>query len=197
MQLVQAVHRGAGQMIQGSFIGESGKYVHNSYLKMLAQFRSFSLTAIDKQWNRQKANKGVAAALGMTIGAMGAAAPIYMVRTYLASVGRPDQEAYLDRMLAPGAIARATTNYIATSGLAGDFLDAFTAVTGTGAMTGGRSGTNQQLVGNLAGPVLGKVDKLWGAVQNTKDGTDVHGLIKELPLSRLPMLIPALNALDN
>jgi hypothetical protein len=75
MQLVQAVHRGAGQMIQGSFIGESGKYVHNSYLKMLAQFRSFSLTSIDKQWNRQKANKGVAAALGMTVGAMGAAAP--------------------------------------------------------------------------------------------------------------------------
>jgi hypothetical protein len=45
--------------------------------------------------------------------------------------------------------------------------------------------------------VLGKVDKLWGAVQNTKDGTDVHGLVKELPLSRLPVLIPAINALGN
>jgi Transglycosylase SLT domain len=196
-QLIQAVHRGAGQMIQQTFIGESGRYVHNSYLRMLTQFRGFGLTAIDKQWNRQKGNRGVAAALGMSVGAMSVAAPIYMVRTYLASIGRHDQQEYLERMLAPGAIARATTNYIATSGLAGDFLDAFTAVTGTGAVTGGRTGTNSQLIGNLVAPALGKADKVWGALQDTKDGTDVHGLIRELPLARLPWFIPAINALDH
>lgn len=194
-QLVQAVHRGTHQIIQGTFIGETGKYVHNSYLKMLAQFRGFGLTAIDKQWNRQKGNRGVAAAFGMTVGAMGAAIPIYMVRTYAASIGRADQQEYLDRQLSWYNIARASTNYIATSGLAGDFVDALSSVAGYGT-SGGRSGVNTQLVGNLVAPVLGKVDKVWGSVQNTKDGTDVHGFIKELPLSRLPWLIPAINALD-
>jgi hypothetical protein len=68
-----------------------------------------------------------------------------MARTYLASIGRKDQQEYLDRQLSYGAIARATTNYIATSGLAGDFLDVLTAVSGHGDLTGGRSGTNTSL----------------------------------------------------
>lgn len=196
MQFVQGVHRGASQIIQGTFIGETGKYVHNSWLRMLTQFRSFSLVAIDKQWNRQVGNRGVAGALMMTVGAMSMAAPLYMARTYAASIGRKDQEAYLKKQLSPYNIGRATTNYIATSGMGGDFVDALSAVTGN-ATSGGRSGTNQSLIGNLVAPSAGKVDKLWGAVQDTKNGTDVHGLIKELPLSRLPWLIPAINALDD
>lgn len=194
---IQGVHRGASQIIQGNFIGESGKYIHSSWLRMLTQFRSFSLTAIDKQFNRQLANRGPMGAAFMTMGAMGLAAPIYMARTYAASVGRADQAEYLEQRMSFGAVARATTNYIATAGLGGDFLDAFTAITGTGEVTGGRSGTNSQLIGNLVAPVLGKADKLWGAVQNTKDGTDVHGLLRELPLARLPWFIPAINAMGN
>lgn len=196
-QLVQAVHRGTSQIIQGTFIGETGKYVHSSYLRGLTQFRSFSITAIDKQWNRQQGNRGLAGAAGITIAAMSAAAPIYMARTYLASIGRADQEDYLERMLSAGAIARASTNYIATAGLAGDFLDLTTSLTGSGAVTGGRSGTNTQLVGNLAAPALGKIDKLWGAVQDTKDGTDVHGFVREGFFARLPYLIPFVNSLGN
>ena len=193
---IQAVHRGGSQIIQGTFIGESGKYVHSSWLRLLTQFRSFSLTAIDKQWNRQVGNRGISGAVIVTLAAMSAAAPLYIARTWAASLGRKDQDEYLSKHLAFGAIARATTNYIATAGLAGDFLDAASSVTGTGELTGGRSGTATTLTGNLAGPALGKVDKLWGAIQNTKDGTDPHALIKELPLARLPFLIPAINALD-
>lgn len=193
---VQGVHRGASQIIQGTFIGETGKYVHNSWLRMLTQFRTFSLTAIDKQFNRQLGNRGPVGAVMMTLGSMSVAAPIYIARVQLASIGRADRDEYLEKQLAYGAIARATTNYIATAGLGGDFLDAFTSVTGTGAMTGGRSGTNTQLIGNMIAPVAGKVDKVWGALQDTKDGTDVHGLLKEMPLSRLPWFIPAINSLD-
>ena len=196
-EFIQAVHRGGSQIIQGTFIGESGKYVHNSWLRMLTQFRSFSLTAIDKQWNRQVGNRGIGGAVIVTLAAMSAAAPLYLARTYLASIGRKDQDEYLAKHTSFGAIARATTNYIATSGVAGDFLDAASSLTGTGELTGGRSGTATTLTGNLMGPALGKADKLWGAVQNTKDGTDPHALIKELPLSRLPFLIPAINALGD
>lgn len=194
---IQGIHRGASQIIQGTFIGESGKYVHNSWLRMLTQFRSFSLTAIDKQWNRQVGNRGATGAILLTLAAMSVAAPIYMVRQYLAAIGRKDREEFLEKQLSFGAIARASTNYIATAGLAGDFVDALTAVTGTAEYVGGRSGTAVGAVGNLIAPAAGKVDRLWGAVQNTGNGTDPHALIKELPLSRLPFLIPAANALND
>lgn len=194
---IQGVHRGASQIIQGTFIGESGKYVHSSWLRMLTQFRSFSLTAIDKQWNRQLGNRGATGAIVLTLAAMSVAAPIYMARTYLASIGRKDREEYLEKQLSFGAIARASTNYIATSGLAGDFVDLLTATTGTAEFTGGRSGTATTAIGNLVAPAAGKVDRIWGALQNTREGTDPHALLKEMPLSRLPFLIPAANALGD
>lgn len=195
---VQGVHRGASQIIQGTFIGESGKYVHNSWLRMMTQFRSFSLTAIDKQFNRQLGNRGAMGTMMLTLGAMSIAAPLYWARTYAASVGRADQAEYLEKHMSIGATVRATTNYIATSGLAGDLLDTITAVTGTGEATGGRSGTNSQFIGNMVAPVAGKVDKLWGTIQNTKDGTDAVGMAKEwMPGARLPFIIPAFNALGN
>lgn len=195
---VQGVHRGASQIIQGTFIGESGKYVHNSWLRMMTQFRSFSLTAIDKQFNRQLGNRGAMGTMMLTLGAMSVAAPLYWARTYAASVGRSDQAEYLEKHMSFGATVRATTNYIATAGLGGDFLDTLTAVTGTGELTGGRSGTNSQFVGNMVAPVAGKIDKLWGTVQNTREGTDAVGLAKEwMPGARLPFIIPAFNALGN
>lgn len=198
---VQGVHRGASQIIQGTFIGESGKYVHNSWLRMMTQFRSFSLTAIDKQFNRQLGNRGAMGTMMLTMGAMSVAAPLYWARTYAASVGRADQAEYLEKHMSFGATVRATTNYIATAGLGGDLLDTLTAVTGTGEYTGGRSGTNSQLIGNMVAPVAGKIDKLWGTVQNTKDennakNNDWAALAKEwMPGARLPFIIPAFNAL--
>ena len=192
---VQAVHRGANQIIQGTFIGESGKFVHSSWGRLMTQFRSFGITAIDKQWARQRGNYGTVTALLMTLGAMSAAAPLYMSRTYLASVGRKDQEEYLEKQLHPTQIGRATMNYIATSGLAGDFIDAFTAVTGVGQVTGGRSGAQSDFIGNVIAPAAGKADKVWGGAQQVFKEGDVHGLVKELPFARLPWLIPAMNEL--
>lgn len=120
-----------------------------------------------------------------------------MARTYLASVGRADQEEYLEKQLSPAQIARASLNYIALSGLAGDFLDATTAVTGIGTVTGGRTGVGKEFVGNVVAPAAGLVDDVWRGLQNTKEGTDPHELVKALPFSRLPWLIPAINALGD
>lgn len=191
---VQAVHRGTRQIIQGSFIGETGKWAHHGLLKMMTQFRTFSLVAIDKQWNRQVGNHGTATALGILLGTMSFAAPIVMIRAGLASVGRPDQDEYLARRLHPVNIARETLNYVALSGMAGDLLDALAAVSGY-QPTGGRTGTNKSFVGNVVAPAVGKANDLWGAVQNTRDGTDIHGLVQQLPFARLPWLYPAVNAL--
>lgn len=193
-EFVQAVHRGTRQIIQGAFIGETGKWAHNGLLKLLTQFRTFSLVAIDKQWNRQVGNHGTAAALGILLGTMAFAAPIVMIRAGIQSVGRPDQDEFLEKKLDPVSIARDTLNYVALSGLSGDLLDALSAVAGV-ETTGGRTGTNKALVGNVVAPAVGRANDIWGALQNTKDGNDIHGLIQQLPFSRLPWLYPAVNAL--
>ena len=193
---VQAVHRGTRQIIQGAFIGETGKWAHSGFLKLLTQFRTFSLIAIDKQWNRQVGNHGIAAALGILLGTMSFAAPIVMIRAGLQSIGRPDRDEYLERRLSPLNLARETLNYVALSGLSGDLLDALSALGGY-STTGGRTGTNKSFIGNVVAPAVGKVNDVWGAVQNSKDGTDIHGLAQQLPFARLPWLYPAVNALKD
>jgi hypothetical protein len=73
-------------------------------------------------------------------------------------------------------------------------LDATSAVAGY-TPTGGRTGTNKSFVGNVVAPAAGKLNDIWGALQNTKDGTDIHGLVQQMPFARLPALYPAINAL--
>lgn len=194
---VQAIHRGVGQMIQQSFIGETGKWAHNDLLKLLTQFRTFSIISVEKQWARQVGNRGTGAALGILMGSMAAAAPIYIVRTYTASIGRSDQQAYLERQLSPQMIARATMNYVALSGLAGDFMDSLTTVSGIGGGgTGGRASAGTDFFGNTVAPSIGLVNDMYKGIQNTKNGTDPSALLKTLPFGRLPFLIPAIEGLS-
>ena len=195
-ELIQAVHRGVSQIIQGTFIGETGKWAHSGYLKMLVQFRTFSLTAMEKQWARQRNSRGVGPALAILLTSMMAAAPIYMARVYASSIGREDQEEFLERRLQPELIVRQTLNYVALAGLAGDFLDAAVALAPDELglqMTGGRAGTDTNFVGNLIAPATSLVDDAWKALQNLDDPAQ---LLRVLPGSRLPFILPGINALQ-
>lgn len=195
----QAVLRGTQQIIQGTFIGETGKWAHSGYLKMLTQFRSFSITSVEKQWARQKNNQGTAKALGILVGSMSIAVPVYMARVYANSIGQPDRQKYLDTHLTPFALTRATMNYIALSGLAGDFLDATTAIApdavkeAIGGPSGGRSGQNKTAVGNIIAPAAGYVDDVWSTLQNLDKPSKA---LRILPFSNVPFLVPAINALQ-
>lgn len=195
-EFIQAVHRGSSQIIQGTFIGETGPWVHNSMLRLLTQFRTFSITSIEKQWGRNQNNYGVTAAFGMLMGSMALAAPIYIARVHAMSMLRDDREEFLAEQLSPERVARATMNYVAASGLTGDFLDAVSTVTGLGKSTGGRAGHSTEFVGNVVAPAAGLANDAWKALQNTKEGTDVHELAKHLPFSKVPILGIAINSLD-
>lgn len=195
-EMTQAIHRGVGQIIQNAFIGERGAWAHDGVMRLMTQFRTFGLTSVEKQWARQTGNVGTAKAFGMLIGSLSMAAPVYMARTYLASIGRKDQAEYLEKQLAWGRVARASLNYVSASGLAGDFLDATSSITGLGQSTGGRAGQGSDFVGNVVAPAAGLANDVYKGIQNTKEGTDPHQLIKALPFSRHPLLIPAINALD-
>lgn len=192
---IQAVHRGAAQIIQGTFIGETGRWAHNDLLKLVTQFRTYSITSVEKQWARQVGNHGLAATFGILMGSIVMAAPVYIARTVAAAQGRKDKEAYLDKQLTLFNIAKASLNYVALSGLSKDFIDGLETVTGT-ATTGARAGTASKFVGNVIAPSLGLADDLWAGIQNTKTGTNPHDLLKAAPFSRLPWMIPVINGLD-
>jgi hypothetical protein len=193
-QVIQAVWRGTAQIIQGTYIGERGKWAHDGLMKLLTQFRTFSITSMEKQWGRQRNSRGKFAAAGIVLGAMSLAAPIYMARTYVSSIGRPDQEAYLEERLAPQHIARATMNYVAGVGMAGDFLDLISATLPTDIgikPTGGRAGVETEFVGNYIAPSLSLVDDAWNYVQSPLSLEDATRI---LPGKNLPYLVPILNA---
>lgn len=192
-QVIHAVWRGTSQIIQGTFIGEKGKWAHDGMLKLMTQFRTFSITSMEKQWGRQRNSHGAYAAYGMIIGAMSMAAPIYYARTYAASIGRPDQEKYLDERLQPERVARATLNYIAMGGMASDFVDMTTSLMPESLgvkPTGGRSGVETDFVGNYIVPASSLVNDIWKYAQSPDKLEDA---VKIMPFSRLPYLIPLLN----
>lgn len=186
-EFTQAVHRGVSQIIQGTFIGERSKWATDPMMRLLTQFRTFSLTAIEKQWGRSVGMVGPYKSLGILLGTMCAAAPLYAARTYVNSVGREDQEEYLDSQLQPERIARQTMNYVALSGLTGDFLDGLGALAGVDLGGGqGRAGREQGFVGELVAPATGLLDDAYKAFQNTEEGTGVRDALKVAPFSGLP-----------
>lgn len=191
----QSVLRGTNQIIQGQFIGETGKWAHDGWLKMFTQFRTFPLVAMEKQWARQRHNHGMIGAIGLLAGSIAAVSPLIMLRVAIQSVGRPDQDAYLEEKLQPANIARMALNYVAMAGLAGDLIDALSAVAPDGLLgeeTGARSGGSRGAVGNLFAPSLGYVDDAYKALQ---DADNPHKWAQLLPMSRLPFVIPLLNTL--
>lgn len=200
-----AVLRGSRQIIQGTFIGESGKWAHEGWLKLFAQFRTFGLVSMEKQWARQKANHGVVGVLGMLVGAMAAAAPLYYARVAWQSIGRPDQEEFLNERLSPLALARATLNYVPMAGLAPDVIDGLSTIGGGlyesvsgeklpawAKASGGRAGQAQPFIGGVVAPAAGYVDDVWKAAQ---DLDNPHKAALVLPGSRLWWLAPAINGL--
>lgn len=195
MDYVQAVHRGVNQIIQETFVGERGKWVHSGFMRLLMQFRSFGITSIEKQWARQVGSRGPAAALGILLGSMAMAAPVYAARVLLNAQGRTDKDKYLEENLSAAHVARQTLNYVSLAGMAPDLLDALSAVTGIGEPTGGRGNTGKSFVGNVVAPAAGIADDLYKGIQNTKAGTNPHDLLKALPFSNLPGMVPAIEGL--
>lgn len=195
-EFTQAVHRGVSQIIQGTFIGERSKWATDAHMRLLTQFRTFSLTAVEKQWGRQVGNVGTYKALGIMIGMMSAAFPIYAARMYANSIGRDDREEYLDKAFEPRRVARQLMNYGALWGLAPEFIDALGAVGGWN--LGGRQGDQEQdFVGNVVAPAAGLMNDVYRAVQNTNEGTDLHKAVRAMPFTNLPGVVQMVNLLGD
>lgn len=192
---IATVNRGAGQLIQDTFIGEKGAWQHSNLGKVMTQFRSFPITAMEKQWGRLRGMHGAPAALGIIMAAAPLGFAMYAARTAVNAVGRPDSDEYIERQFQPLAVGRGLMNYIGALGLAPDMMDALTAVAVPddlkkewGLQT--RAGSSPTLGGIV--PIVGYADT-WLKAANNLD--DPHAIVRALPFSNAPWAVPLINLL--
>ena len=192
---IATVNRGAGQLIQDTFIGETGAWQHSNLGKVMTQFRSFPITAMEKQWGRLRGMHGAPAALGIIMAAAPMGFAMYAARTAVNAIGRPDADEYIERQFQPLAVGRGLMNYIGALGLAPDMVDALAAVAVPddlkkewGLQT--RAGSSPTLGGIV--PVVGYADT-WLRAANNPD--DPHAIVRALPFSSVPWLVPLINLL--
>jgi hypothetical protein len=181
----ERVYRSVNQMIQGSFAGEKGAYVHDSLWQTLTQFRAFSFLALEKQLGRQVGNYGYAKAAMILATTMAAAMPIVMLRALIQSLGKDEEgrEKYLKERLHPMELIKASANYVALAGFLPDIIDAFQDVTGQ------NTGPSRKLLGDRIAPSVGLINDLYEAPHNYKKAL---GLI---PGATLPFMIPVMNGI--
>ena len=127
-EFVAAVHRGVGQLIQEAMPGEVLGVQHSSIGKVLTQFRTYPLVAMEKQWGRQRAMHGAAGVLARATAVAPLALLVHGARVQLAALGRPDAEEYIQKQFTPLALGRATTSYMSVLGLFPDIVDGLSAV---------------------------------------------------------------------
>lgn len=202
-QIINNVERASAQIIQRTFIGETGAWAHSSFLKWIFQFRTFSITAVEKQWGRNAANYGALRSFMYLMGAMAFALPIHLARVTarMAGMGEAEREKYADRNLSLTALGRATMNYASSAGLSGDILDLGV---GFAAEWGGdwgevaadsmnvRGKRNDRLIGGVVAPSAELVQDIWAAAHG-----DENRLIRAIPGNNLPYVTPFLNALGD
>ena len=198
----QGVRRGVYQIIQGTFIGERGHWNHSQLGRLLTQFRNYPLTAMEKQLGRTVAvhgggARGAAVAAGMIISAAGMVLPVYAARVAFNAATREDKDEYIDRMMSPEAVLRNVMNYIGMVGMLPDVVDGLFAVAGgigeeTGLMEGAENRFGGQVSLGTILPAVGSIEQLMRAPENV---SDPHKMLRLLPYSNTPMLVPFIEAL--
>jgi hypothetical protein len=194
---VQSVHRGTSQMIQGTFIGEKSAWMHNDYLKLLLQLRTFGLVSTEKQWARSRMNHGYTVASAMLVAQMGLALPIYAARVHSATILMDEEQKkkYVKQQMDPKYLARALMNYASMSGIGSDVFDLLDGISGgwtkkaTGEAIGPRGDRPLSITGQI--PVVGSVEQ---AAKVASGHAKLYNALKQLPMSNVWYLAPIINA---
>ncbi|WNV48175.1 internal virion protein [Caulobacter phage Quill_5.2] len=200
-EFAEAILRGSHQIIQRTFIGETGKWAHDGLLKLLFQFRTYSLTAVEKQYKRNVVAYGNLRAFAAMMGSMSFALPIHMTRVHVKTLGmsRSDREEYLKRNLSLPALAQALPKYASNMGLAPDLYDVGVGFAGgylgdgSGSFSdtmGVRKQGQDKLFGSNVAPSISTLDNAWSAAHG-----NAHAAAQVMPGSRLPFVMPLLNML--
>lgn len=199
MEMRDSIERGASQIIQRTYTGETGKWAHDGFLKLLFQFRTFSIISVEKQWGRNVRNYGALKSAMYLAGAMSFALPIHMARVQAKTMGmsRAAKDKYVKENMGVGSLVRATMNYASASGLLGDIMDVGVGATSSwfgndgkdfADTVGGRGQGQKKLIGGVLAPGVAQVEDVWAGVHG-----DPHKLIRALPFSNTPWMQPLVN----
>ena len=140
--LAAVTERGAAQIVQRTFVGETGTWIHKDHVRILTQFRDYPLIAMQKQWRRQAFTHGTWRAAGLVLGAASVVLPWYMARLAVQGIGKDDD--WWEQRLSLMELGRATMRYISVLGMTADVVDALAPIAGL--ESGGRHGLGAQMV---------------------------------------------------
>lgn len=198
-EMVVAIRRGTGQIIQETFPGETGKWMRSEVGQILMQFRKFPSVAVEKQMYRQYKKFGFTRALGGTLATMGVGTLIYYGRAMLAASLMPEskRKEYLENRLSPASLAQGSTMYLSNMGMLSDFMQL-----GTGVRNlvddqmdlgwGGARGVTGGGIGAVI-PSLGSLGDMYDFTQKPS----TKAALKLMPFSNLPMVLPVINAMKH
>lgn len=203
-EILSNIERGANQIIQKAFIGETGAWAHNGFLRLLFQFRTFPIVAMEKQLQRNLNMGGVPRAAASIMVSAGFALPIHLARIQSKTLGMSSaaREEYIDKNMNEAALVKATLQYAASAGLLTDIMDIGVGLYAPwGGETGKalsesmnvRSGASKQFVGGVVMPSAGWVQDVW----NVPHTGDWEKGVRALPGGNHPVTIGFLNALSD
>lgn len=183
-RMVAAIHRGTAQTIQRAMIGERPAWAELNLLGRVAgQFRSFGLTASEKQLVRSMGlgdpAVGVQAAVGLAWAGF-----LYYARVQAQTVGMDDAQRrdFLDQRLSGAQATAGVMNFWNLSGLASDIGGAVMAISGA---TPARGSGIAAL--DWAGAALRAPGKLWQGDEKA---------LKVLPFGNTLPVLGALNLIN-
>ena len=200
-----SVVRGAGQLVQREFIGETGKWAHDGMLKFLMQFRTFSLVAHQKQLGRNIAVYGAPRAAMLVAAAASIAIPVHMARVALNAslMSEEAREEYFQQNLQPAVVGRQVMNYVSGLGLLPDVLDLGSGVAQGWAntfgaelpewakATGGRTMAQGSLIGGQFAPGVGLLNDY-----AQLSAGNLNRLRSSVPGGTLPFIAPWLRGAE-
>jgi len=203
---IEAVRSSVNTIIQEGGIGASHPWLETELGKLIFQFRQFGIMAYSRQTLAQ-VQIGDSEAYGR---GMAAAVPIglmqYLASTYLSSIGRNDQQEYMDKMTTPGRMAIAAFSRASFSSIGPVAYDTLASSLGAETMGGFRSSglESDPLLGNPTFAILTAGRKgVGGGIRSLFDPNyqfsdqDIKGIRNVVPFSRLPGTATMWNWLQN
>jgi LAS superfamily LD-carboxypeptidase LdcB len=169
-----AVFRWARRIVQENDIGNMHRWASRPLWQMLFQFRTFSLTAWNKQFMVNMHLRDMTSFNIMMYGLI-AGAGAYALRTQLQAMGRSDKDDYLRKRLAPEKLAAGAFQAAGWSSLLPMAIDTAGYLTGMNPVFDARtSGNASDMI--FGSPTIGLIDDVAkaakGVVQPIRDGRE-------------------------
>lgn len=174
---IQAAHRLSREIIQKHDIGNMAMWMSHPIAKVFLQFRTFMVGAYSKQ-TLKAANFRDAMVLHQIMLTAGFAAAGYIAQTKIQSIGRSDQDKFLEDRLNPKAIAEAAFSRAAMSSILPMLIDSGRLLVGTEPLFSFTRTTGQASDAWLGNPTKSLADDV------AKASASIAGLTEDRPWSQ-------------